>query len=82
MVGSVVRERPDTQAERSVAVVRDALAARTGYARVNGGDIGFESKQKWEIARWAGKAWQVRRAYERVPCELAGGEVVTADRGA
>ena len=65
-----------------MAVVRDALAARTGYARVNGGHIGFESKQKWEIARWAGKARQVRRAYEWVLRERAGGEVVTADRGA
>ena len=65
-----------------MAVVRDALAARTGYARVNGGDIGFESKQKWEIAQWAGNAWQVRRAHQQALCERAGGDVVTANRRA
>ena len=63
-------------------VVRHASAARSGQARVKGAQIGFESKQKWEIARWAGKARQVRRAYEWVLRERAGGEVVAADRGA
>ena len=62
-------------------VVRDASAVRTGHARAKGAHIGFASKQKWEIARWAGKARQARRAHARVLPGRVAGEVVAADRG-
>ncbi len=62
-------------------VVRDVSAARPGYARVKRAHLGFESKQKWEIARRAGKAWRVRPAAERVRRGRVAGEVVTAGRG-
>jgi hypothetical protein len=62
-----------------VDVARDAFAVRAGRARVKRAHIGFESKQKWEVARWAGKAWKVGRAQQRVMRRVVGEAVVTAE---
>lgn len=50
-------------------------------ARVKRAHIGFQSKQKREIARWTRKAWQVGHAQQWLLRAAAGEAVVTAEGG-